>query len=391
MSVEEWAGLACESDMQSRLVQYQPAEDTWHQADGPFDEDRLSTLSASDWSLLIQEVDQAVPSVAALWQDIPPIPHGLRDDIMVSIAAPGGSVGPHLDQYDVFLLQGFGQRTWHIGDKALLKPVLRNDAPMALLADFKPDHSWTLQPGDALYLPPKIPHHGVAVDLCMTYSFGFRQPSGRSLMEALISTCWTEEQADLPLRLEADSEAQALLDGLNREPRSGSLLNSKWLDQLSAKLLDQLKPTPEQVRHVWGRCLTESIRHDPLEPRPGEDCLSYARWVDSVKSQGYRIEVDTKLRMLLEHNHEQTKRLRLQPDTSMCVGSLYVDGTEVRLENAGELAVAQRLTETYRPFSLSLEGLGEHEPQALSFAYRLYLKSYLHFPDEGESLDSENR
>ncbi len=100
------------------------------------------------------------------------IPYARLDDLMVSLAAPGGGVGPHFDSYDVFLLQGFGRRRWRYGkqDELAIKPGL----PVRILRRFTPSFDEVLVPGDMLYLPPQYAHDGVAVDPCTTYSIGFR-------------------------------------------------------------------------------------------------------------------------------------------------------------------------------------------------------------------------
>jgi 50S ribosomal protein L16 3-hydroxylase len=104
------------------------------------------------------------------------------DDVMISFAAPGGSVGPHVDQYDVFLLQAQGRRRWQIDVDPRAPRDFRPDVELKLLQRFKPSHDWVLEPGDMLYLPPGVPHHGEAVDACLTFSVGMRAPSKAELL-----------------------------------------------------------------------------------------------------------------------------------------------------------------------------------------------------------------
>jgi len=101
---------------------------------------------------------------------------------MISFAAPGGSVGPHFDNYDVFLLQGHGKRHWKIGQMCDSDSPLIEHADLRILADFQGSDEWTLEPGDMLYLPPRLAHWGVAVDDCLTYSVGFRAPSAAEVL-----------------------------------------------------------------------------------------------------------------------------------------------------------------------------------------------------------------
>jgi len=130
----------------------------------------------------VQAVDQFVPEVAELLEQFRFLPSWRIDDVMISYAAPGGSVGPHFDNYDVFLLQGHGKRHWKIGQMCDSDSPLIEHADLRILADFQGSDEWTLEPGDMLYLPPRLAHWGVAVDDCLTYSVGFRAPSAAEVL-----------------------------------------------------------------------------------------------------------------------------------------------------------------------------------------------------------------
>lgn len=174
---EDLAGLSCEPGTLSRLVRHQRKADHWDVRHGPFDEEAFASLPEQDWSLLVQDVDKWDADVAALLEHFAFMPSWRVDDIMVSYATPGGGVGPHVDQYDVFLLQGKGRRRWAINSDRDLLPEHRDDGDLKLLRHFEPDHDWLLQPGDMLYLPPGVAHHGTAEDACMTFSVGMRAPA----------------------------------------------------------------------------------------------------------------------------------------------------------------------------------------------------------------------
>jgi 50S ribosomal protein L16 3-hydroxylase len=178
---DELAGLACEEFVESRMIKQ--SRDHWQAEHGPFPEARLRKAGKRPWTLLVQAVDHHVPEVAALIEPFRFVPNWRIDDVMVSYASDGGGVGPHFDHYDVFLIQGLGQRRWQIGpvcDSAT--PLLQHD-DLRLLAKFEPTHEWLLDPGDILYVPPGFAHNGVAVgDGCMTYSIGFRAPSSAELI-----------------------------------------------------------------------------------------------------------------------------------------------------------------------------------------------------------------
>jgi 50S ribosomal protein L16 3-hydroxylase len=208
LTPDELAGLACEDGVESRLVQR--AADSWSVEHGAFPEARLGALHEANWTLLVQAVDQFVPAVAALIEPFRFVPDWRIDDVMVSIAAAGGGVGPHFDQYDVFLVQGLGQRRWRIGGMCDADtPLLAND-DVRLLADFEALEEHVLGPGDILYVPPGIAHDGIAEsDDCMTYSIGFRAPSRSELVahfcdHVLASLEDDDRYADPDLRRQAN-------------------------------------------------------------------------------------------------------------------------------------------------------------------------------------------
>ena len=175
ISPDELAGLALESEVESRLVESQGMD--WTLKHGPFTEEDFLGLSEQDWTLLVQGVNLWVPEVQALLSQFAFLPPWRLDDVMVSFACPGGSVGPHFDQYDVFLLQVEGQRRWQIGGQCSSKTPMRDDSPLRILKEFEAEEEWLLDPGDMLYLPPGVAHWGVAETECLTYSIGFRSPS----------------------------------------------------------------------------------------------------------------------------------------------------------------------------------------------------------------------
>ncbi|CAA9512052.1 MAG: FIG002776: hypothetical protein [uncultured Sphingomonadaceae bacterium] len=179
---DELAGLACEDEVESRLITQ--TRDALKLEHGPLPESRFGELGENAWTLLVQAVDHHVPAVAALLQPFRFVPNWRVDDVMVSYATDRGGVGPHFDRYDVFLLQGLGKRRWRIGARCDETTELRPHADLRLLTHFEATEEWVLEPGDILYVPPRVAHDGVAVgDDCMTYSIGFRAPSRRELIE----------------------------------------------------------------------------------------------------------------------------------------------------------------------------------------------------------------
>ncbi len=182
---EDLAGLACEEGALSRLVLHDRKKDHYALETGPFPEDRFASLGERDWTLLVQDVDKWDADVRALKAHYSFLPRWRIDDIMISYAVPGGSVGPHVDQYDVFLMQGLGERRWQIDVNAAAPKNFREGAQLRLLKEFTPSHEWVLGPGDVLYLPPGLAHHGVAENPCLTLSLGMRAPSVNELVTDL--------------------------------------------------------------------------------------------------------------------------------------------------------------------------------------------------------------
>ncbi|HKQ24618.1 MAG TPA: cupin domain-containing protein [Burkholderiales bacterium] len=174
--------LAGRDDCETRLVLR--AGRRWTVEHGPFARRYLSSLPRRNWTLLVQGVNLVLPAARKLLSRFDFIPHIRLDDLMVSYAPPGGGVGPHFDSYDVFLLQGSGQRLWKVGRQDDL--MLLDDAPLKILKRFVPQGESVLGPGDMLYLPPGFAHQGVAVDTCFTYSIGFRAPSHQELVSQFL-------------------------------------------------------------------------------------------------------------------------------------------------------------------------------------------------------------
>lgn len=182
ISPEELAGLACENDIESRLVRGSVATglELMH---GPIAEAIFTSLPESDWTVLVQAVDHWVEEVATLRGLFEFIPRWRIDDVMVSFAADNGGVGPHFDHYDVFLLQGSGQRRWQLGDKVADDIELSGNGGLAVMQDFKPLQEFVLNPGDALYIPPRFAHWGQSIGDSTCYSIGFRAPSLGDMIE----------------------------------------------------------------------------------------------------------------------------------------------------------------------------------------------------------------
>ena len=162
--------LAARDEVESRVV-VRDAE-RWSLRQGPFARRALPALKQPAWTLLVQGADLHLESAHRLLQRFRFVPDARLDDLMLSFATDGGGVGPHVDSYDVFLLQVGGRRRWRIGRAKT--PLLRADVPLKMLSNFAPTEEWLLEPGDMLYLPPGWAHDGVAEGEAITASIGFR-------------------------------------------------------------------------------------------------------------------------------------------------------------------------------------------------------------------------
>jgi 50S ribosomal protein L16 3-hydroxylase len=179
----ELLALAERDDVESRLVSR--IRGAWQLRQGPLARADIARLPQKNWTLLIQGLNLVLPEADALLRRFRFLPYARLDDVMVSHAMTGGGVGPHLDSYDVFLLQGPGRRRWEVSRPRPGR--LDATAPLKILRDFRPERSWVLDPGDMLYLPPGWGHDGVAIEPCQTYSIGFRAPSDEELAREFLA------------------------------------------------------------------------------------------------------------------------------------------------------------------------------------------------------------
>lgn len=251
---DELAGLACEDEIESRLITQ--TRDALKLEHGPLPEARFSQLGRDPWTLLVQAVDHHVPDVAALIEPFRFVPNWRIDDVMVSYATDGGGVGPHFDRYDVFLLQGLGRRRWQIGALCDETTPLRPHDDLRLLANFEATDEWILEPGDILYVPPLVAHHGVAVgDDCMTYSIGFLAPSRAELIAG-----WCED-------LLAGMEDDDLYEDPNlREQENSGEISAQAIDRLHGMIAEKLLDRAAFAR--WFGRHNSARKHPDVDWRP---------------------------------------------------------------------------------------------------------------------------
>jgi 50S ribosomal protein L16 3-hydroxylase len=283
ISPDELAGLSCEEEVEARLVEGSVAT-SFRLEHGPFDEARFARLGKRDWTLLVQDVDKHVPEVAALIDSFAFLPDWRVDDIMISVAAPGGSVGPHTDEYDVFLLQAKGRRRWQLSTS--FEPALRTDCDLKVLERFEPERELVAEPGDILYLPPNVAHFGVALDDAMTFSIGFRAPDQRELCGALLRDLSERPRSSRrftdPGRASSTRRAEIAasdLAALRELVRSGLALSDVELDRFLGRYISRNKPNLELAGDATGprEVLERLKRGDQLARRQG------SRWAEITR------------------------------------------------------------------------------------------------------------
>ena len=287
LSPQELAGLACEEEVHSRLVIEKDGETPWQLRYGPFVEDDFLSLPESHYSLLVSECEKWIPDFAELLEQFHFVPSWRIDDVMVSYAPRGGSVGPHSDEYDVFLLQVYGCRNWQYTNNRVDKPTLIADLDLAIMQDFKADQEVILEPGDMLYLPPGIAHHGVALEPCMTCSIGFRAPSATAILESFVLEA---DRHNLGFQRYSDAELET--------DRHHAEITSNEVNQLKNMVISLLDQPGEFWIDTAGKLLSDSVVAEAgIEQPPARlDDLVDSDWMINPDSKMLYHEGGTSIR-----------------------------------------------------------------------------------------------
>jgi 50S ribosomal protein L16 3-hydroxylase len=265
---------ACRDDVESRLIDC----GKWTLAHGPLSM-RDFRRRKTPWTVLVQGVNLFLPEGDKLLREFDFIPYARLDDLMASYATDGGGVGPHFDNYDVFLLQGSGQRRWRIG--AQKDMTLVDDLPLKILRNFRPTEEFVLNPGDMLYLPPQYAHDGIAVGECTTWSIGFRAPPYQELADGFL----THVQNHLDI------------EGRYRDPH---LKPARHAAEIGKDMIDQVMAEMEKIR--WDRTTVTSFLGCYLsEPKqnvvfdPPQRPLSLSRFRASADKRGLKLDERSQL------------------------------------------------------------------------------------------------
>jgi len=244
LPADELAGLSLEEGTTPRLI-LKDDNGHYHLEHGPFDESRFATLDGNNWSLLVTDVEKHLPELNHYLDPFRFLPGWRIDDLMISYAPDGASVGEHVDQYDVFLLQASGTRRWSIDTRTDVEQEPVDNGALKLLSDFEATDTWVLQPGDLLYLPPGMPHHGVAVgDDCTTWSIGCRAPGVREILlnhaELLAEKIEDRRLTDNRLRIAVPGEISSdAIEAITALWHEATRLDTATATTLAGQLLTQ--------------------------------------------------------------------------------------------------------------------------------------------------------
>lgn len=323
--------LARQPDVEARLIEHRAGR--WTLRHAPLA--RLPALSRPNWTVLVQGVDGLHEGAHALLQRFRFLPDARLDDIMMSYAADGGGVGPHVDSYDVFLLQAEGRRRWRISRQRDLQCI--PGVPLQLLSNFRPTAEFVLDPGDMLYLPPGVAHEGTALGECVTISIGFRAPTFQELLEPFLS----------------DVAAMAGLKGRYADrgltpTRHPAALPAAMVARLHAAL-DRYRPRAADMSRFLLSSLSEP-KAQVVFDRPRR-VLGIEAFGRSVQMRG--VVLDRRTRMLYRG------------------GSFGING-ERHAATGASLAPLRRLAD------LRALGPGDHGPQLLDCLHDWYRAGWLH-------------
>ncbi len=309
---EDMLGLALEEDASARLLTQAETKQKdlpqWQLKKSPLTEADFDNLP-KQWTVLVQNMEQWSPELGQLWQAFDFIPQWQRDDIMVSYAPKGGSVGKHYDDYDVFLAQGFGSRRWQLGKFCDKDTEFVADEPIRVFDDMgEIVFDEVLEAGDVLYVPPKLSHFGVAQDDCLTFSFGCRRPNLMQIIDSMADIATNDSDLFVPMLL-----SQAL--------QASGELQADSIDAIKDQLLHMLQS--ERGNNIIRQAVSEVVskrQYDTLVP---EDVLDTDELMSAL-SDGATLQADYSNRLLYCQNGDDI--------------NLYANGQ--RLDGIDEAAVA---------------------------------------------------
>lgn len=246
VSPDELAGLSCEPEVNSRIIIEQGGDHPWQAIHGPMDEDVFANLPETHWSLVVNDMEKYLPELAWITDQFRFIPEWYLDDLLTSYAAPQGSVGPHVDLYDVFILQGSGRRRWHISTEPVAEDNYIPDIAFRLQKEFHVEQEWILEPGDMMYIPSGVSHHGVSLGESLSFSIGFRATSHADLVNDFI--------AHITENLSINNTYHLPLEPLQKHPNE---ISAAAIEQVRSIFCHYLDPHHPELARWFGRYVSD--------------------------------------------------------------------------------------------------------------------------------------
>ena len=255
ITADELAGLACEEEVDSRIVLEKDGEHPWFPIFGPMDDEIYASMPESHWSLVVNDMEKYLPELAWITDAFRFIPEWRLDDLMVSYAADQGSVGPHVDLYDVFLLQGEGSRRWQISSREVTEDNQVEGTPLRIQKEFIAEEEWIVEPGDMIYLPPGVSHHGVSQGESISFSIGFRATSHADLVNDFIAHITQNLSPKLTYR-DPDQSVQEYPNEIKQEA----------LQRVAEIFKNYLQPEHPELQRWFGRYVSDTKSDVMTEP-----------------------------------------------------------------------------------------------------------------------------
>jgi len=345
LTPDELAGLSLEEDIESRIVFETPKDKRpWHVKKGPFSEEDFASLPPTHWTLLVQGVDRIIPEVYALLHHFDFIPQWRFDDVMISYATLQGSVGPHYDNYDVFLYQGMGRRKWLLTTQECHEANYVSDVELRIMREFKTEETIILEEGDMLYLPAHVGHHGISLsEACMTWSFGYRSYQGQELWDSLGDYL---SENNLFAQLYQDPD-------WNHVKNPAELTKPAW-QSAQALLLEMVNN--DQIIKSWFGCFSSKLDSEAEQqlPVPMDDNPDIACFLAEL-AQSTMIEKDATCRFVWE----------MKDSVSAC--HLYINGVAWNTQNVSTALISLIANNRYIPVEMLKHHLNNIDNQLFFF------------------------
>ena len=262
ITADELAGLACEEEVDSRIVMEKDGEHPWFPVFGPMDETIFNSMPETHWTLVVNDMEKYLPELAWIVDRFRFIPEWRLDDLMVSYAADQGSVGPHVDLYDVFLLQGEGKRRWQISTREVTEDNQVKGTPLRIQKEFTAEEEWIVEPGDMIYLPPGVSHHGVSLGESISYSIGFRATSHADLVNDFIAHITQNLSPKLTYR-DPDQSVQEYTNEIKQDA----------LQRVTEIFKNYLQPDHPELQRWFGRFVSDTKSDVMTEPEQEVDSI----------------------------------------------------------------------------------------------------------------------